>query len=73
MVAVELVALSAVEPRWDARSVLRRAEESGRVALAQRLIERDDRNVRKRCRKATRRSWCRIGPWVLILKAVILG
>jgi hypothetical protein len=43
------------------------------VALAQSLIERDDRNVHRRRRKAARRSWYKIPPWALILKAVILG
>jgi len=41
-----------------------RVSESGkRVELAQRLIERDDRNVRKTRRKEARRSWYKIPPW----------
>lgn len=33
------------------------------AVLAQRLIERDDRNVRKTRRKGARRSWYKIPPW----------
>jgi len=36
------------------------------AVLAQRLIERDDRNVRKTRRKGARRSWYKIPPWVIL-------
>jgi hypothetical protein len=58
MAAVKLVLLMRPAER------LRPAEvrEQGAVQ-AQRLIERDDRNVRKTRRKEARRSWYRIPPW----------
>jgi hypothetical protein len=58
MVAVRL---SAAKPR-------RAAVSKKRAVLALRLIERDDRNVRRTCRKEARRSWYRILPWGRSLK-----
>jgi hypothetical protein len=68
MVVVKMVAVKLAEAKMVVlmRSAerLRRAEVREQWAvLAQRLIERDDRNVRKRCRKGARRSWYRIPPW----------
>ena len=43
------------------------SESRGQVERAKRLIERDDRNVRKTRRKGARRNWYRIQPWQSIL------
>jgi hypothetical protein len=63
--AVKVVAVKMVARRPAGRP--RRAVASKkRAVLAQRLIERDDRNVRKTRRKGALRSWYKIPPWVIL-------
>ena len=64
LAAVTLVAASAGW-RWAVLSACQAAESERRLALAQKQIERDDRNVRRRDRKGERHSWYRIRPWEL--------
>jgi hypothetical protein len=53
-----------LELRRVVQSALRQtAELEQRVAAAQKQIERENRNVRKKRRKAGHRSWYKIRPW----------
>jgi hypothetical protein len=61
-VAVKSAAVKVVARRPAGRP-RRAAASKKRAVLAQRLIERDDRNVRKTRRKEARRNWYRIPPW----------
>jgi hypothetical protein len=59
----KLAAVKMVAVRLSVVKARRAAVSKKRAVQAQRLIERDDRNVRKTRRKEARRSWCKIPAW----------
>ena len=61
--AVTMVVVKMVAARLPVAKRRRAAVSKKRAVLAQRLTERDDRNVRKTRRKEVLRSWYKIRPW----------
>ena len=63
LAAVKMVVAKMVAARLPVAKRRRAAVSKKRAVQAQRLTERDDRNVRKTRRKEARRSWYKIPPW----------